>query len=126
MENAQINIADFESGMRLKAAVFKAAGDSGLDIANLAEMDVTEALKAAISVDVSTAVYDALWPCLARCTYAGEKITKQTFDKPEMRELYYPLVIECIKVNIAPFLKGLLSTFSSQGSLAKLNILKSQ
>lgn len=126
MEKVKINVADFEDAMNLKAAVFKAAADAGLDLNKLGEMDVAEAIKAIISVDVSPSVYSALWPCLVRCTYRGAKITKETFEAEEMRQLYYPIAIECMKVNIAPFLAGLLSAWSGIGSLAKLNILKSK
>jgi len=53
-------------------------------------------------------------------TSGGEKITPATFEKEENREQYYPILVECLKVNLAPFFKGLGFIFSRGFSLTNL------
>lgn len=62
-----------------------------------------------LMVDSSEAVDAALWPCLARCLYDGEKITEQLFDKLKPREDYYDVVVACVKENLGPLAVSLLS-----------------
>lgn len=112
MEGLKINIASFEDGNELKRAVLAVVQKSGFRLSDLTEDDnIDKVIGVAISVDGDKEVYSALWPCLARCTYKGEKITKATFEDPEMRQHYFPIVGKCIEENLTPFIAGLRSVW---------------
>ena len=53
----------------------------------------------------------ALWECLKRCTYAGHKITPDTFEEVSAREDYVEICFELAKENVLPFLKNLYALF---------------
>lgn len=121
MDNVKINIASFEDGNELKRCVLAVVQKSGFKMSDLLSDDnIDKALNLALLIDGDKDVYNALWACLLKCTYKGEKITKATFDAPEARELYFPIIAKCIEVNITPFLTGLRSAwgmFSNPESL---------
>lgn len=65
-----------------------------------------------IELDTSSAIYEIIWKCLSRCTYDGERITQNIFEKEEARADFYEIVYACIAENIRPFLKNLISVLS--------------
>ena len=66
-----------------------------------------------LSCDTSEEFEKALFACLKYCLYDNIQIDEQLFDdKKEAREDYYTIVYECVKENILPFFKGLLSKSS--------------
>lgn len=110
MDDIKINVASFEAGNELKRAVLAVVQRSGFKLEDLvSENNLDRALNIALMVDGDKDVYNALWDCLIKCTYKGEKITKTTFDAPDARELYFPIVAKCIEVNLTPFIVGLRS-----------------
>lgn len=124
----KINVAPFGAAMKLKSAIQKKYAETGIEIAGdfkelkLSELDLSidKIAQLAMALDSSEEIYRALFDCLIRCTYNGEKITESTFEPVEAREDYYQIVIECLKVNFTPFLKGLASRLSGiAGSLVK-------
>ena len=115
--SVKINIADFISSMKLKKAVVEAVKESGIDISsvdigNLKAEAISSMVEAVLSVDSSDKVEDAIFKCLARCTYGGEKITRGVFEPVEVRENYYEIIFACLKVNLAPFFAPLFSKFT--------------
>lgn len=122
-----INIAPFRDVMNLKNEIQKTIKKE--DLANFAELDI-EKLKqgnakdifsgitnAILAVDSSDEVYKAIFKCLLRCTYKGEKITETTFEDVDARSDYYEIVFLCVKENLAPFFKNALSMLPSIKSL---------
>lgn len=87
-----INAASFEEALNLKDAMEREAADS----LSRGFLGMT------LLVDSSPVVRAALWPCLARCLHNGQKITKETFNKREIRGDYYDIVEACIKENLGP------------------------
>jgi len=72
----KINQAPFSDALNLKNAVWKEAAKVGFnlnDAKGLSEIDVSAFIGTFLSIDSSEAVYSAIWPCLARCLYNGEK-----------------------------------------------------
>lgn len=66
-----------------------------------------------LSCDTSEEFNMALFNCLKHCTYKDIMIREELFDDiPESREDYYTIIFECIKENVIPFFKGLLSKLS--------------
>ena len=70
---------------------------------------------AIIGADISEEVNKAIFDCLAYCTYqTTNKIDEALFDKlPEAREDYYEIIIACIEENLKPFIKSLVSEWST-------------
>ena len=116
----KINPAPWGDTMALKAAIGKELAGSDLKAfkmdmsVKLTEQDfnLADLAQVALSIDSSPAVYKALFACLGRCTYNGQRITEQTFEDENARQDYYEIVIECLRVNLSPFFKGLLSKLS--------------
>lgn len=120
---ANIRIADFHDGMKLQNAIVKEAAREGvkeLDIKNLlnaatsgkimeANIDMGAIVMATIGAATSENVYSTLWPCLKQSSIGGERITESSFDLEEHRGDFYPIAIECVKVNLRPFWMALLS-----------------
>lgn len=107
----KINPAGFEEAVNLRMAITKEISKANFDLSgmSLENVNVAEFAKLACVVDSSKEVNDAVFACLARCTYGGDKITKAVFEDVAAREDYYEIVISCLKVNLSPFFKGLLS-----------------
>lgn len=102
-----VNSAPFKDAMALKNAIARELSTSGMALDLKA--DISALSSVVLAVDSSDAVYKALLPCLIRCTYNGLKITEATFEDDKAREDYYEIIIECLKVNLSPFFKGLAS-----------------
>lgn len=114
----KINIADFISSMKLKKAVVEAIKESNIDVANIDLNNlkigaIDSIIQAILTIDSSDKVDESLFKCLARCTYNGEKITKETFESVEARKDYYEIIIACLKENLAPFFEPLILKLNS-------------
>lgn len=109
VNNAQIVIheADFE----VQDALHNAIMVSLKHAKTLAEVLLT--------ITSDTKVNECLWECLARCTYNGAKITKQTFSDPNAKANYYPIKLACLRDNILPFLPALILTLQNLGLTTK-------
>lgn len=113
-----IEPADFISAMKLKNAVLKAVKESGVDVSKIDLEKINAAslqpiIEVVLSADTSEDVEKAIFKCLERCTYNGERIIRETFEPVEAREDYYEIVIACLKENLAPFFKNLISKLKS-------------
>lgn len=117
--DSKINIASFEEGFELQRAVVAALAKQDIKIENFADSDkAPELLKSvitAMSLHIlgDKDVLKALWVCLGRCLYNGQKITIDIFEKEENRKDFVPVAISCIEVNIEPFINGLFSAWKS-------------
>ena len=97
-----VNIAPFKDAKALFQALLKEWKDMGPDLpSNLGKM-----FSSAFS---SLEVEKALWPCLTRCLYNGEKITPDVFEPDEARQDFIPACLEAVSDDITPFTKGLFS-----------------
>ena len=115
---AVIRPAAFQDAMALRKAIVSELKnvdtDFDVDISNIDGAALMEKLpKLVFAVDSSEKVESALFACLRKCTRNGEKVTPQTFDNPEAWEDYYPIAIACMKENLRPFIKGLVSSLNS-------------
>ena len=133
-----ITPGSFEEAMRLKDAVSKAitrqgirldlSGLDGGDIMNTPVEKVGGIIENVLAVDSDPEVRVALFSCAARATYGKdrEKITVDFFEPVERRELYYPIMVEVLKVNLGPFFKNLLSKFETLDVAKAFGNLKSK
>ena len=68
-----------------------------------------------ISIDTSDEAESVIYDCLKHCVYDKvHKVTPDLFDEvEEAREDYYEIMYSCIEENLRPFIKSLISTFST-------------
>lgn len=119
----QVTPSSFRDALQLEKAIAKAISASSLkigfdsldanDIANAEISDDTlgEVIKTMLTVVVDDSVEKALFDCAKKANYDKEKITEDFFENVENRELYFPIMIEIVKVNVGPFVKSLFSQF---------------
>lgn len=107
-----INEASWEDAKRLQDAVLKISVEQGFKMSDLQEdKSADKIFTLAASAYTDKDVYAALWPCLARCTINGEKITKATFEDAKNRK-YFPIAAaKCVEVNFGGFIEGLALLF---------------
>lgn len=68
-----------------------------------------------LTLEASDDFNNEIMNCLKYCHYNNIKITEQLFDDEiEAREDYYDMVLGCLEVNLAPFMKKVLSKFTNQ------------
>jgi len=53
----------------------------------------------------------AIWVCLKRALYNGQRVTEKTFEPQSAREDYLACLYEVAKENLAPFTKDLYARF---------------
>lgn len=78
-----------------------------VDLAKIAPKDINTLKNAAFQLLQSDAVEAAVFACVERCLYNGQKITRDTFESPEARADYLPVVWEVMKASLTPFFKNL-------------------
>lgn len=84
----------------------KQIGDNMSDYLNLIK-DIL------LGLEVSEDFTNVIESCMRECTYNNAVINMQLFDDiPEAREDYDKIVMEVIKVNLAPFTKALSGLFA--------------
>lgn len=113
-----IRPASFQDANRLRKAISSELKnvDGGLDIDvnDVSPSSVLEKLPGIVfSLDSSDAVEKAVFECLKQCTRDGARVTPETFDDPAAREDYYPIIVACMRENLRPFIKGLVSSFAT-------------
>ena len=91
---------------------FVTGTDGKIDLEK-SDVDLSGLIDLVLGAAVSDEVQAALFSCSARALLGTDKIDSDFFEKVENRELYYPIMIEIIKVNVGPFLKGLASKFGA-------------
>lgn len=85
-----------------------------------------------ISIDTSEEAESVIFDCLKHCVYDKVyKVTPDLFDEVEdARQDYYEIILICIEENLRPFIKSLVSTFSTRleklGNNRLLNMMLKQ
>jgi hypothetical protein len=88
-------------------------GDIDLIESSISGENIGELLRSVLNIAVSREVEENLFKCCERAIYDNEKINIEFFEKVENRSLYYPIMIEIIKVNVYPFIESLFSQFGA-------------
>lgn len=130
-----ITPASFEDAMELQDAVGESLkgtkldfkGLTGLGTGNGADIlgaDISELagpletiLGMGLSVITSKRVKAALFKCAEKAIYGDAKVDRDFFENVDNRELYYPIMMEIVKVNLGPFFKKVSSLFTGPGNL---------
>lgn len=115
--------ASLDKAFRLKALVEKAILKQGLNTAEiLSKGDITyeDLFQIAMSIDSDVEVFDACFDCMDKSIYKDVKITKDVFEDEAARADLYEVLFYCLKVNVYPFFRNLLSSLKTDKNLAEI------
>ncbi len=118
-----LNAAPFMDAVKLKSVVQRALMGQGLNFSDLKEEKILDIV---LALDSSEEVYDALFKCLVKSSYNGIKITPETFENEGARGDFYEVAFYCLKVNLYPFFKNLLTKFGIHLEEMTGEVLKSK
>jgi hypothetical protein len=121
----KITPASFSDAMALEKAIGRALkgtkftmptiiqdGAGKVDLEK-SDIDLVGVIDLVLGAAVSDEVETCLFSCAQTALLGTSKIDRDFFEKVEHRELYYPIMVEIIKVNVGPFFKGLASKFGA-------------
>lgn len=96
-----ITLAPFQEGHKLFKVVTRL----------MASMDAQTVLNERLVLKIlsSEEVEQALWPCMARATYDGVKITPELFESAKIRCDFLTIATDVLNFNLAPFFPNLVS-----------------
>lgn len=97
----KIWLAAFPDGHALFKAVSKTL--EGTDIGELTVQQLSMRL---LSSEILEA---AIWKCMGKATYKGQRITKETFEPLEARSDFMEVMEEVMAYNLVPFSKNVAS-----------------
>jgi len=112
-----INPCSFMEAFKLKSVLERALMSTGKNIEELWNEDLATVI---FVVDGSEEVMQCLFECLRKSLYNGNAIKPEVFDDVKAREDLYEIFFSCIKVNLSPFLKTILSKLGINVPLDKL------
>lgn len=115
-----INPASLDKAFKLKALAEKAILKQGLnlfDILGKGDISYEDVFGLAMAVDSDIEVFDACFECLDKSIYNNVKITKEVFEDETARGDLYEVLFYCLKVNVYPFFKSLLSSLGTNNPL---------
>lgn len=112
-----INPCSFQEAFRLKSAIQKALLRNNVSLEAALEQDITSLI---LAIDSDEEILERMFDCLKKSTYDGIKITKDTFEDESARGDLYDIFFQCLKVNIYPFFKPLLSRFGIELKAPKM------
>lgn len=104
--SVQVGVAGFRDAIQLKNAMMREIANAGIELKDISitKMDIGQVINAFLLVESSPSVYEALWPCLGRSLYNGQKITEATFEDEKSRQDYYEILKEFLMTNATLFL----------------------
>ena len=101
-----INPCSLIEAFKLKSRIQKALLEKGFNVEKLFEQDIYSIL---FALDSSEDVFECLFECLKRSQYNDVAIKPDVFDDVKAREDLYEIFYNCLKVNLYPFFKKILS-----------------
>lgn len=108
-----LNPASLDKAFKLKSLVEKALLKQGISIPTIldkGEISYDDLFNLAMAVDSDVEVFDACFECMDKSIYNDVKITKAVFEDESARGDLYEVLFYCLKVNVYPFFKHLLSS----------------
>lgn len=118
-----INPAGLNNAFKLKALVEKAILKQGIklfDVLGQEEISYEDLFNLAMAIDSDIEVFDACFDCLEKSTYNGVRIAKDVFEDETARGDLYEVLFYCLKVNVYPFFKPLLSSLGTSSNLTEI------
>ena len=118
-----LNPASLDKAFRLKALVEKAILKQGINMSDvLSKGDITyeDLFQIVMSIDSDVDVFNACFECMEKGIYKDFKITKDVFEDESARADLYEVLFYCLKVNVYPFFRNLLSSLKTNSNLAEI------
>ena len=112
-----LNPCSYVEARKLQTTIEKALLGQNLNIEEVLGADL---LTVIFALDSSDELIDTLFMCLKKSTYNDLAIKPEVFDDVTAREDLYEIFGNCIKINIHPFLKKILSKLGIQQVLDNL------
>lgn len=109
-----LNPAGLDKAFRLKSLVEKALLKQDIkimDILSKGDIYYEDLFNIAMAIDSDIDVFDACFDCMDKSIYNDLKITKAVFEDEVARGDLYEVLFYCLKVNVYPFFRHLLSSF---------------
>jgi hypothetical protein len=110
----RVTPASFELADELQNEVMRALEKSDITLDTEIDANILNPL---LSVAGSKEIKKLLFECCKTVLFGEETVNKDFFEKVENRELFYPIMIEVMRVNLLPFFQGLLSQFQGGGGI---------
>lgn len=124
-----LNPASLDKAFKLKSLVEKALLKQDIkifDILGRGELSYEDLFNLAMAVDADIDVFDACFECMEKSIYNDVKITKDVFEDESARGDLYEVLFYCLKVNVYPFFRHLLSSLGTSNPQAGIGeVLKS-
>lgn len=124
-----LNPTSLDKAFKLKSLVEKALLKQGIkifDVLEKGEISYEDLFNLAMAVDADIEVFDACFECMDKSIYKDVKITKEVFEDEAARGDLYEVLFYCLKVNVYPFFKHLLSSLGTNNPQAGIgDVLKS-
>lgn len=117
-----LNPASLDKAFKLKALVEKALLKQGInvfDVLGQSEISYEDLFNLAMVIDSDIEVFDACFECMDKSIYNNLKITKEVFEDESARGDLYEVLFYCLKVNVYPFFRHLLSSFAINKNTAE-------
>ena len=111
-----MNPASLDKAYKLKALVEKALLKQNIkifDILGQGEILYEDLFNLAMAVDSDIEVFEACFECMDKSIYNDVKITKAVFEEESARGDLYEVLFYCLKVNVYPFFRHLLSSLGT-------------
>lgn len=108
-----LNPASLDKAFKLKSLVEKSLLKQGIKISDLlgkGEISYEDIFSLAMAIDSDVDVFDACFDCMDKSIYNDVKITKAVFEDETARGDLYEVLFYCLKVNVYPFFRHLLSS----------------
>lgn len=112
-----INPCSFVEARKLQSTIQKALLGQQLNLEQLMDTDLMTVI---FTLDSSEDILDCLFVCLKKSLYNDNAIKPELFDDLKAREDLYEIFYNCIKLNLHPFFKNLLSRLGIQQLLDKV------
>lgn len=124
-----LNPASLDKAFKLKALVEKALLKQNIKIVDILEQGeilYEDLFNLAMAIDSDIEVFDACFDCMDKSIYNDLKITKAVFEDEAARGDLYEVLFYCLKVNVYPFFRHLLSSLGiSKNTAGNGEVLKS-
>lgn len=117
-----LNPTSLDKAFKLKALVEKSLLKQGIklfDVLEKGEISYEDLFNLAMAVDSDIEVFDACFECMDKSIYNDVKITKAIFEDEDARGDLYEVLFYCLKVNVYPFFRHLLSSFGINKTTAE-------
>jgi len=89
------------------------------EIEDTEDMDFGGIFRMALEAAGSSRVRSCLFKCATKAVYDDQRIDPEFFERVENRKLYYPIMMEILKVNLGPFFGSLTGLFGEVKAMMK-------